>query len=331
VVGTGRCGTTLLQEMLNLHPELFVFNETHWIPKMFEHVGLGTAPAGELLNIVLRTTHVTGARVIDCDEASLASWFGEGDRMGVAAFCDRLGTMLAARHGKSVWADKTPDYGPYMSLLELLWPACRFVHLIRDGRDVALSMSRHPGYQWLAAAGEAWWVPASFNGYHRAVEVASVEPGRFATLWERRLRRIRDEASRLRPGSLIELRFEALLDRPEETLRTLARFLGLEAPGAWLDRAAARVDRGRLTPRVPPARIEMGERPSCASWGIRCRSASHDRRRGVAAHRWPGVGSVPGRDPVPGLRPQRAAAPAPFPGPPPPARRAAVPHRGQRF
>lgn len=245
--------------MLNLHPELFVLRESHWIPKMFEHFGLGTAPVAELLSIVLRTTHVTGARVLDCDEAMLASWFDGGERLGVAPFCDRIGTRLAARSGKSVWADKTPDYGPYMGMLQVLWPECRFVHLIRDGQEVALSMSHHPGFRWLAAAREAWWVPASFNRYHQAVAVAPVALIEFAALWERRLRRIRDEAGRLRPGSWLEIRFEALVDRPHDTLVELCRFLGVPAPTTWLDRAASCVDRGRLR---AAGEIEMGDGPS---------------------------------------------------------------------
>ena len=262
IVGTGRCGTTLLWEMLNLHPELFVLRESHWIPKMFEHFGLGTAPVGELISIVLRTTHVTGARVLDCDAAILAAWSGDRERMGVAPFCDRIGSMLAAQSGKSVWADKTPDYGPYMGMLQLLWPECRFIHLIRDGREVALSMSRHPGFQWLAAAREVWWVPASFNQYHRAVAPAPVAAIEFATLWERRLRRIRDEAGRLRPGSLLEIRFDALVDRPHDTLVELCRFVGVPAPASWLHRAASCVDRQRLPQGRPAEEVEMGEGPS---------------------------------------------------------------------
>jgi hypothetical protein len=248
--------------MLNLHPELFVLRESHWIPKMFEHFGMGAAPVDELMSIVLRTTHVTGARVVDCEETTLADWFDKRDRMRVAAFCDRLGSKLAERHGKSVWADKTPDYGPYMGMLQLLWPDCRFVHLIRDGWDVALSMSHHPGFQWLAAAGEAWWVPASFNGYYRSVAVVPKPTIEFATLWERRLRRIRDEAGRLRPGSVMEMRFENLVERPEATLATLSRFVGLEAPPWWLARAASCVARDRLSGRRAVEEREMGEGPA---------------------------------------------------------------------
>jgi hypothetical protein len=262
VVGSGRCGTTLLWEMLNQHPELFVIRESHWIPKLFEHAGLEAVPVDDLVSIVLRTTHVTGAQVIACDEGTLRGWFADEGAMDVASFCDRIGSAFASREGKARWADKTPDYGAYLGLLQLLWPGCRFVHLVRDGAEVALSMSRHPGYQWLAGARETWWVPASFNGYYRAVTGGPMPLGAYAALWERRVRRIRDEARRIRSGTFLEVRFERLLDRPIETLEEICRFVGLPAVGPWTARAAARVDRQRPASRCSPEVVEaMGDGP----------------------------------------------------------------------
>ena len=37
------------------------------------------------------------------------------------------------------WGDKTPMYMQHLRLLERLFPDARYVHLIRDGRDAALS------------------------------------------------------------------------------------------------------------------------------------------------------------------------------------------------
>jgi hypothetical protein len=249
IVGTGRCGSTLLRDLLNTHPEVFVFAESHWIPKMYEFFGTGPGPVEELLNIVLRTTHVGGELVVPCDEASLRARFRAGGELSVAAFCDSLGSMFAEAGGKRYWADKTPDYGGYMAIIQTLWPSCRFIHAIRDGVEVTLSMSRHPGYQWLAAAAEASWVPPSFNGYHRAVPMRDVPLGAFADLWERRLRRIRNEAGRLRAGSFLEVRFEHLLARPRETLREICAFTGLAAAADWEAGAALQVDPARVASR----------------------------------------------------------------------------------
>jgi hypothetical protein len=262
VVGTGRCGSTALGRALNTHPEVFVFPESHWIPKMYEFFGTGTGPVEALLDIVLRTTHVTGQLVVPCDESSLRDWFPAGGEMSVVQFCDHLALMLARDAGKRCWADKTPDYGGYMGMLQTLWPSCRFIHLIRDGVEVALSMLQHPGYQWLAAATEASWVPASFNGYYRAVRVSEASLDQFAILWERRLKRIRDEASRLRPGSMLEVRFEHLLSEPVETLREICGFVGLTAPQDWALRACSSIEPRRVRSRRAPGVLgAMGPGP----------------------------------------------------------------------
>jgi hypothetical protein len=63
----------------------------------------------------------------------------------------------AARRAKRWWGDKTPSYVTDLDVLWRLFPGCRFVHLVRDGRDVALS-SR--GIEWgirnLPAAAADW-------------------------------------------------------------------------------------------------------------------------------------------------------------------------------
>ena len=48
--------------------------------------------------------------------------------------------LYAARFGKSRWGDKTPLYCMHVQSIAALLPEAHFVHIIRDGRDVALSL-----------------------------------------------------------------------------------------------------------------------------------------------------------------------------------------------
>ena len=237
ITGTGRCGSKLLRTLFNTHPELYVYNETHWIPKMFEFFGTGEAEVESLIKIIRRTYHVTGVPVTPLNETDLATALSAQTSMTVAQFCDALGLAVAQRHGKTRWADKTPDYGPYLHVLQTLWPACRFIHLVRHGLEVALSMSWHPGFRWMTSAQEMWWCPASFNHYYQAVDTVDRPFTAFLDLWYWRLLRIRNEATRLHPGSYLEIRFDDLIERPEATLKKIAAFVGLSAPADWLTEA----------------------------------------------------------------------------------------------
>jgi hypothetical protein len=244
IVGTGRCGTTLVRTMLDRHPAVFVHDETHWVPKMWEKIGAGRAPGRELLGVVLRTQHVTGGPVAP-EAPSLAGEAVWDRELTVREFCDAFGALLAGRRGKRDWADKTPDYGGYMALLQSLWPESRFLHVVRDGVETVRSMSQHPGYHWLASAGETWWCPVAHNGYYRVVPVTEQPLERFVEVWRRRFERIREEAARLAPGSYLEVRFEQLVQEPRAVLTNVARFLELDASAQWLLDAASEVVRER--------------------------------------------------------------------------------------
>lgn len=257
IVGSGRCGSTLLCRMLNRHPDLWVFNETHWIPKLHEFFGTGHGLAPEMLAIVDNTFHVNGVRTTPLPESLRAAIGAIDGPITVRQFVDMLGNQVAAENGKRLWADKTPDYCCHLGLLQSHWPEARFLHLIRDGMATSLSMKRHPGYRHLVATQNVCWTAVA-HGPPMVVEAAEEAPIAAALrLWRLRVSRARDEASRLESGSYLEVRYESLCAEPVGTLRGIADFLRLEK-GPWIAEAATLVDptRGR-PPHLPDAGIEV--------------------------------------------------------------------------
>lgn len=108
----------------------------------------------------------------------------------------------ARRRNKPRWGDKTPRYIEHIPLLSRLYPDARFVHLVRDGRDVALSYADVPfGPKSVTKAAQLWASRVS----------AGVSAGRS-----------------LPPGRYMELHYEALVDDSERHTRALCDFLGLE-------------------------------------------------------------------------------------------------------
>ncbi len=235
---------------------------------MYGLFGLTRQPLAAFTDVLDRTEHVVGVPTIDVIlrdvgttrthfYSDLENEFG-GSAIDLVTVNEAIYRLVAARESKIIVGDKTPDYGFYMALLQQLWPGARFVHLIRDGRDVALSMSQHQGFQRMVSLHVNNWCPIAFNRYYRVGELQRrvhsaglrilhpvsytrmrrVALQDYLRLWESRLIRIADEATRLMPSSYLEIRYEDLLSEPQPVLSRLTTFLELEAPRDWQESAS---------------------------------------------------------------------------------------------
>ena len=122
----------------------------------------------------------------------------EHHRSFAALVADLYGTW-ARGEGKPRWGDKTPLYVLEIDTLLKLFPRAQVINVVRDGRDVALSMTRQP------------WGPT--NAYTAAL------------LWRRAVAAGQDAARRLPSDRFAEVRYERLLSDPETELRRVCRFL----------------------------------------------------------------------------------------------------------
>ena len=140
-LGCPRSGTTLLRRLLNAHGQLAVPKaETHWIPKFFAK-GRGLTPDGQVqaafIDVLLDYDRF---RKFGIGRSELEGIIGGREAMPYAEFVAGLFDLYGARRGKRLVGDKTPGYVRFMPVLHELFPQARFIHLVRDGRDVALSM-----------------------------------------------------------------------------------------------------------------------------------------------------------------------------------------------
>lgn len=145
IVGAQRSGTTMLRLMLNSHPHIAVPFESAFIPEFYrrlEAYGDLSEPQNvrRLLDDIAADPWVRKGGLISDAEAvpgyRIASY---------SELVDAIFTEYARRRGKRRWGDKTPTYVTELDVLWKLFPGCRFVHLVRDGRDVALSLG---GISW---------------------------------------------------------------------------------------------------------------------------------------------------------------------------------------
>jgi hypothetical protein len=194
IVGCPRSGTTLLRNLLRSHPRLSFPPETHFIPQMYAAYGdpANEREARRLTAVLLQLRWVRRWKC-DFDETALIAC------RSYAGIIDELFQTWLRKEGKQRWGDKTPKNVLQMHTLAAIFPQARFIHVYRDGRDVARSLvsSPHGPENWFTAASQ--W---------RSL----VETGRQA-------------GAKLPEGMYTEVRYETLLNDLENTLQRLCEFL----------------------------------------------------------------------------------------------------------
>ena len=136
IVGVTRSGTTLLRLMLDAHPDMAIPPETHFVPSLIKATRKRGVSCDEAHGIV------TGHRQwgdFNLDSAELLSRYCALDRIDPETTIRAFFELYSEREGKPRWGDKTPNYVKRMKQIENWVPEARFIHMIRDGRDAALS------------------------------------------------------------------------------------------------------------------------------------------------------------------------------------------------
>jgi hypothetical protein len=119
-------------------------------------------------------------------------------------FIDALFRINAEGENKALWLDKTPYYILHIPTLLAAFPDAQFVHIIRDGRDAALSM------------------------LERAADIRVFNVSEGAHLWRRYVEAGRSAGRLLSAHQYLEFRYEDMLQDPEATVRRVCEFLGEE-------------------------------------------------------------------------------------------------------
>ena len=257
LVGAGRSGTTLLYKLLCLHPRVgYISNfENRW----------AACPSGLPARLV--------ASAID---AKLAMWFGQGGnayfvnrpwskkafptpnegeaiyRRGGMPLCpepDYVPTLDSARQlrqaferirrgaGAEVLVSKRTANNRRIRQLEAIFPEARYVHIVRDGREVTQSLAN---VEWWDDH-TVWWDGRKARDIERAGEDRlSI----CARTWVREVLELEAQLGRIPSVRRIDLRFEDLLRNPLQEVERVVQFLGLE----WTPVYRTAIDSLRLRP-----------------------------------------------------------------------------------
>jgi len=232
--GATRSGTTLLRLMLDAHPEVAIPSETHFVAEIISRCVAGPATAGELAAIA------TGHRRwgdFGLEPEEYAERVRALEPLTAAEAIRAFYRLYARKQGKPRWGDKTPGYIRKTVPIQRVLPEARFIHMIRDGRDVALSV-----------------LPLGF-GPSTVTEAAE--------LWVRRVSMGRRQAPAA--NHYTEVSYEELITDTEASLRRVCEFIELDYDPAMLayhERASERLaEKARDLPkeggRMQPAEARI--------------------------------------------------------------------------
>ena len=221
IVGCPRSGTTLLKRMVDAHPEISITRETHWITKLLhgEEAASLTQPATPAL--LARLLADERFQRLKVDPEPLERLVTGDPPASYAELVSAVYDQYGARKGKPLVGDKTPRYVRDIPVLHELFPHARFVHLIRDGRDVCSSV-----LHWKNERGR-WTVTSRATWEDEPVMT-------IALWWEQLVRRGREAGAAHGPGLYHELKYEALTSAPATECAALCAFLGVPEDDSML-------------------------------------------------------------------------------------------------
>ncbi|MBN3960044.1 sulfotransferase [Nostoc sp. NMS8] len=157
IVSVGNSGATLLRLMLDAHPELSILAETHFMLSVLQLKSEGDVLRHELYNLVVNSPSWGGFHLSKEDfynKLGAINPFNLSD--GLRCFYK----IYVQQFKKPRYGDKTPQYLTQMSSIQAALPEAHFIHIIRDGRDVALSkrgLGVEPGNDIEAQASNWVW------------------------------------------------------------------------------------------------------------------------------------------------------------------------------
>ncbi len=230
IVGSPRSGTTLLRFMLDANSELAIPPETGFLTLSEKLRGKGNKLRQKFFHAVVNYSQPPSWPDFEIPEETFRTALNEIEPFNISEGFRTFYRLYAARCGKTRWGDKTPIYCRYLNAIRRVLPEARFIHIIRDGRDAALSLRR----MWFSPG----WEIETQASYWRDCVLAARRAG-------------------VGRDDYLEVRYEELIINTEETLKRVCAHAALTYEAAMLnyyERAPERLKehKGRVLPDGTP-------------------------------------------------------------------------------
>lgn len=333
VIGTGRCGSTLISNILNHHPDVlslsefftFVTDLGTLIPQAFPAMQINGKQFWQIVSGVYAKQNIMLAHDIAIKEVlypfKTSVRFNASTGVpailqttlphlasGYDALFDQIRAVIAARgmataeahyhalfgwlaahFGKSIWVERS---GGSLRVIERLYqhfPNAKFLHIVRDGRDCALSMQRHNGFKMVLLVFQiteilgidpyesddrSWqddlpdelisFLPESFSG--KDFLAYDVPPSLYGHYWSGEIMAGLDVLDRIPAAQQFTLQYESILTDTRNTIEHMIQFVSPDSStnAAWCDAVMSSVKRPTAAWQTLDAREQSRLNDACA-------------------------------------------------------------------
>lgn len=262
VMGVSRSGTTWLMRLLNAHPEVLCKGEGRFFGKAWREPRMRKLDVkkqpSSLQNALLSSEYLRFwiERSVWSREEDSQKHLDNLMRLSVNYFLNNE----IEKTGKKIVGDKTPILGEaVIEEVGRIFPDAKVVHIVRDGRDRAVSLMH---YLWNTARSEGGIYPMkpeelAKRDLYRENPEKLFENGEgifteerlrtMARQWGMRVGMTASEAPDLLGGNYLEVKYEDLLEKPEQEAKRLFEHLGADADEKTVRRCVERVSFERRT------------------------------------------------------------------------------------
>jgi putative sulfotransferase len=300
VISTGRCGSTFASDILVRHPRVLSISEFFWAtePQVFPDGEVSGSAFAEklsrrdpLVTAALRSRAETPEFRYPVDDLgrrfdreggvpmvaaiTLPHLADDPDELydeviafaharppsAIGAHYAALFDWLRERFDRDLWVERTGGSLQFVAQLVASVPDAVFIHLYRDGRETAISMSKRENFRLMFAGVEmqrltgvdpytmpnapeptglpyplSHLLPSTFDV--QALRDLDVPLERFGLHWSSAILRGLRQLRAIDPDRLLSVSYEDLVTEPARVVHGLAAFLGIDAPAEWISWAA---------------------------------------------------------------------------------------------
>ena len=213
IIGSGRSGNTLLRSILSGNSDISIPPESYRIPFAIKKFHIfNNRDWEDIVSQVLKEFEDCKEFYtweIDITDVQKSLEDIADSKRTLSNIIDELFCTYAEKHspGSKIWGDKTPMNTLYLDWIGTVFPRSKFIHIIRDGRDVASSYLKMERYDTILEAANRW-----INSIESAQSFGS---------------KIKE--------NYMEIRYEELVTKPEEVIKYTCDFLDIDYDSKMLD------------------------------------------------------------------------------------------------